>query len=72
MAQTPRGGLYGPPSKGDVEVCAICSETTVCIMLKPVMLPMLDQTTVTLSAQGSLRYTTLSGIVFISRKAKPS
>ena len=32
MAQTPRGGLYGPPeppSKGHHGVCAIYSETTV-------------------------------------------
>ena len=29
MAQTPRGGLYGPPSKGHVGGCAIYSETTV-------------------------------------------
>ena len=29
MAQTPRGGLYGSPSKGHHGVCAIYSETTV-------------------------------------------
>ena len=29
MAQCPKGGLYGPPSKGHVGVCAIYSETTV-------------------------------------------
>ena len=29
MAQTPRGGLYGPPYKGHIGVCAIYSETTV-------------------------------------------
>ena len=29
MAQTPVGGLYGPPSKGPHGVCAIYSETTV-------------------------------------------
>ena len=29
MAQTPRGGLYGPPPKGHLGVCAIYSETTV-------------------------------------------
>ena len=29
MAQTPRGGLYEPPCKGHLEVCAIYSETTV-------------------------------------------
>ena len=29
MAQSPRGGLYGPPSKRHVGVCAIYSETTV-------------------------------------------
>ena len=29
MAQTPRGGLYGPPSKGHHGVCAIYSESTV-------------------------------------------
>ena len=29
MAQTPRGGLYGPPSKRHPGVCAIYSETTV-------------------------------------------
>ena len=29
MAQSPKGGLYGPPSKGHLGVCAIYSETTV-------------------------------------------
>ena len=29
MAQTPRGGLYEPPCKGHLEVCAIYSGTTV-------------------------------------------
>ena len=29
MAQTRRGGSYGPPSKGHHGVCAIYSETTV-------------------------------------------
>ena len=28
VAQTPRGGLYGSPSKGHHGVCAIYSETT--------------------------------------------
>ena len=27
MAQTPRGGLYEPPCKGHLEVCAIYSES---------------------------------------------
>ena len=29
MAQSPKGGLYGPPSKRHIGVCAIYSETTV-------------------------------------------
>ena len=29
MAQTPRGGLHGSPSKGHHGVCAVYSETTV-------------------------------------------
>ena len=31
MAQSPKGCLYGPPSKGLVGVCAIYSETTVVV-----------------------------------------
>ena len=33
MAQTPRGGLYGPLYKGHLGVCAIYSETTVEVSL---------------------------------------
>ena len=29
MAQSPKGGVYGPPSKRHIGVCAIYSETTV-------------------------------------------
>ena len=35
MAQTPKGGLYGPPSQGHLGVCAIYSETTFGGMTRP-------------------------------------